>query len=223
MNSRLLEPAARAEVERALLERLQSEPERMSLRTAGSPRAVGDALDHRVADLLQEVLSGRCSGYARAVSRRAMEDVSFQDLDGYHYAVDVKTHRSGTAFNMPNLTSVERLARFYEKDENFFCLLLVRYLVSDWEVLVSEVIFAPLEAVDWECLTLGALGQGQVQLRNASRILLRTEVDRQKWMLEFCDRVLRFYPAEKAKIERRIQKFEKLREHWAARTAPEAP
>jgi hypothetical protein len=37
--------------------------------------------------------------------------------------VDVKTHREETAFNMPNLTSVDRLARFYEDDANFFVML----------------------------------------------------------------------------------------------------
>lgn len=38
-----------------------------------------------------------------------MADLAFKDPDGFYYIVDVKTHRLGTAFNMPNLTSVERL------------------------------------------------------------------------------------------------------------------
>ena len=53
-----------------------------------------------------------------------MADLAFEDLDGYYYIVDVKTHRLSTKFNMPNLTSVERLARFYEDDKNYFVVLM---------------------------------------------------------------------------------------------------
>lgn len=40
-----------------------------------------------------------------------MADIAFKDRDDFYYVVDVKTHREDTKFNMPNLTSVERLAR----------------------------------------------------------------------------------------------------------------
>lgn len=42
-----------------------------------------------------------------------MADLAFTDKEGFYSVVDVKTHRADTKFNMPNLTSVERLARFY--------------------------------------------------------------------------------------------------------------
>ncbi len=50
-----------------------------------------------------------------------MADLAFQDQQGFYYVVDVKTHRTDTKFNMPNLTSVERLARFYEDDKTILC------------------------------------------------------------------------------------------------------
>jgi len=56
-----------------------------------------------------------------------MADLAFTDKDGFYYVVDVKTHRLDTKFNMPNLTSVERLARFYEEDVNYFSLLKIDY------------------------------------------------------------------------------------------------
>ena len=58
-----------------------------------------------------------------------MADLAFEDSEGFYYVVDVKTHRHDTKFNMPNLTSVERLARFYEDDKNYFVLLFVSYEV----------------------------------------------------------------------------------------------
>lgn len=53
-----------------------------------------------------------------------MADFAFTDVDGNYYVVDSKTHNLGTSFNMPNLTSVERLARFYEDYHNYFAVLM---------------------------------------------------------------------------------------------------
>jgi hypothetical protein len=36
-------------------------------------------------------------------------------------------------------------------------------------------------------------------------------------MLEFCDNVLQFYPREIIKINKRIGKFEKVKEFWLAK------
>ena len=58
-----------------------------------------------------------------------MADLAFTDKDGIYSVVDVKTHREDTQFNMPILTSVERLSRFYESDTNVFALIMVKYLV----------------------------------------------------------------------------------------------
>ena len=68
-----------------------------------------------------------------------MADLAFTDKQGIYSVVDVKTHRSDTSFNMPNLTSVERLARFYESDVNVFALIMVKYSIHGDSVSVSEV------------------------------------------------------------------------------------
>ena len=72
---------------------------------------------------------------------------------------------------MPNLTSVERLARFYEDDQNYFVLLLIAYTMSDVHVNVERVHFVPIEFLSWQCLTIGALGWGQIQIANANNIV----------------------------------------------------
>ena len=87
-----------------------------------------------------------------------MADMAFEDPDGAYYVVDVKTHRLSTAFNMPNLTSVERLARFYEDDGNYFVVLMVTYEIEGLRAVVEQVTFVPIEFLDWGCLTIGALG-----------------------------------------------------------------
>ncbi len=86
-----------------------------------------------------------------------MADLAFTDREGFYSVIDVKTHRTDTKFNMPNLTSVERLARFYESDANVFSLILVKYDIEGTRVIATEVTFTPIEFLDWECLTVGAL------------------------------------------------------------------
>jgi len=59
---------------------------------------------------------------------------------------------------MPNLTSVERLARLYEDDTNYFVVLMVTYEIDKLKARVSGVLFVPVEFLGWDCLTIGALG-----------------------------------------------------------------
>ena len=146
-----------------------------------------------------------------------MADLAFKDTDGLYYIVDVKTHRAGTHFSMPNLTSVERLTRFYEDDTNFFTLLLVSYAVRGLKSEVSDVKFVPIEFLGWDCLTIGALGWGQIQIANSNFVSIITGYSRRQWMLELCDVMLEFYPKEIAKIGERIGRFERIRAFWQAK------
>ena len=128
--------------------------------------------------------------------------------------MDVKTHRLSTKFNMPNLTSVERLTRFYESDKNVFAVLMVAYDVEGTRIEVERVTFAPIEFLGWDCLTIGALGWGQIQIANSNTITVNPGYSRKQWMLELCDTLAEFYPREIAEIERRLTHFGKVREFW---------
>lgn len=130
---------------------------------------------------------------------------------------DVKTHRVDTKFNMPNLTSCHRLARFYEDDENFFCLLMIKYGLDGLRINVLDVHFVPIEFLGWDCLTIGALGWGQIQIANANQITINAGYSRRKWMIELCDVMLDFYPREIAKIGDRMQRFQRLRDTWLSK------
>ena len=143
-----------------------------------------------------------------------MADMAFTDVEGVYSVIDVKTHREDTRFNMPNLTSVERLARFYESDTNVFSLIMIKYSIDGTDLEVSDVLFAPIEFLDWECLTVGALGWGQIQIANSNNIQTVPQNSRKEWMLQLCDVMMAFYPREIEKISERIQRFENVREYW---------
>jgi hypothetical protein len=190
----------------------------LSASTARSTRAAGDAIQSILADHFQSIAgSTACINYSSQFARRAMADLAFEDCDGFYYVVDVKTHRIGTKFNMPNLTSVERLARFYEDDKNYFVILLVAYRVDGVRVVVERVTFVPIEFLDWECLTIGALGWGQIQIANSNVVLIKPGYSRRRWLLELCDALFEFYPREIAKIDKRIEYFRKVKSLWQNR------
>jgi hypothetical protein len=147
-----------------------------------------------------------------------MADLAFEDNEGFYYVVDVKTHRLSTKFNMPNLTSVERLSRFYEDDDNYFVVLMIAYDIRGLQAVIESVRFLPIEFLGWDCLTIGALGWGQIQIANSNIISVNPQYPRKKWMLEFCDTMLEFYPREIGKIGKRVEHFRKIRADWEERS-----
>jgi len=214
MRSRLFHSSEYRAVQTRVCELINGSPDFLSDNTAHSPRAVGDALADIVARSFDRMLGPLCAEYSSEFARRAMADIAFKDADGLYYIVDVKTHRQDTKFNMPNLTSVERLARFYEDDRNFFTILMIDYGIKGNRVLVSGVHFVPIEFLAWGCLTVGALGWGQIQIADSNRVEVRDGYSRKRWMLEFCDVMLEFYPKEIAKIGERVERFREVRDYW---------
>lgn len=208
---------ARETIENQILQLLNQQKDFLSVMTAGSTRATGDAIQSIIEEQFQAILGDLGGDYSAKFARRAMADLAFKDKFGNYYVVDVKTHREETAFNMPNLTSIDRLARFYEDDSNFFVVLMIRYGVEGTKVTVSKVHFVPIENLSWSCLTLGALGVGQIQIANARNIIVEIGKTRRSWMLELCENVLQFYPREIVKIGKRIEKFEAVKEFWLAK------
>ena len=183
-----------------------------------SVRAVGDMIESLIAEKFDTFLEEWCSEYSNNFERRAMADLAFVDKEGFYTIVDVKTHRIDTKFNMPNLTSVARLTKFYELNRNIFSVLIVKYTVEDnARLIVTDVDFSPIEFLDWECLTIGALGWGQIQITNSNYIKIVDGYSRKKWILQLCDVMSSFYPKEISKINERMKRFHGIKADWEAK------
>ncbi len=214
MKSKIFYTDEYKKLEKKILDFLNSQTDFLSPRTINSPRAVGDAIQDLLADNFDKILGDLSSNYSSDFARRAMADLAFNDKDGNYYVVDVKTHRLDSSFNMPNLTSVERLARFYEDDKNYFVVLKTDYKIQDTKIIIDKVNFIPIEFLGWDCLTLGALGWGQIQIANSNNVSVVAKNSRKKWMLELCDSLFEFYPREIEKINDRISYFKRVRKYW---------
>lgn len=90
----------------------------------------------------------------------------------------------------------------------------MKYRLDGTKLDVETVNFVPIEFLGWDCLTIGALGWGQIQLANANNINIVQGYSRKQWMLELCDAMLNFYPKEIAKIEDRIGYIEGVKQIW---------
>jgi hypothetical protein len=217
MKSQLFYTGAYKDIETRIITTLNSHDDFLTRSTASSPRAVGDAIQEILGERFEEILGGWCIEYSQDFARRAMADLAFTDKDGFYNVVDVSTFRTDSHFNMPNLTSVDRLARFYESDTNYFDVLNVAYHMTGTKLIVTNVHFVPIEFLMWDCLTIGALGWGQIQIANSNYVNIK-QYSRKKWMLEFCDRMLEFYPREITKINDRIERFRIVRKFWESKS-----
>lgn len=183
-------------------------------------RASGGAIESLILKEFDTFLGDWCAEYKNknCFSRRAMEDLAFTDKEGFYSAIDVKTHREDTKFNMPNLTSVEKLEKFYKLDTNAFSLLMVKYAIDGTRLKATKVIFSPIEYLDWKCLTVGALGWGQLQIADSNNIKINHRYSRKKWMLQLCDAMSDFYPKEIQKIKKvRMGRFENAKAYWESK------
>lgn len=203
-------------VAKIILDNLNKESERIiPKQSLNSPRAVGDNVQEYLAvEGLEEALKKLgINNVQNDFTRRSMEDIAFFN-DNNYYAVDVKTHNEGTEFNRPNLISVQRLAKFYKNDANTFCILIVSYKIENEKAVFTDCKFKPIEEFSWKnCLTLGALGWGQIQILAASNLQFDS-IGRKEWMLEMCDKLEDFYDAEIGKIGERKQWFASIKTYW---------
>ncbi len=205
-------------IQNSILFLLNNSPALNNRYIANNPRSVGDIVQEVLAERMIECFpKGLIKDFNDKFTRRAMADVAFTDMNDNYFVVDIKTHSKSTSFNMPNLTSVERLARLYEDDSNFFVVLLVEYISDGERVVFDKVRFVPIENLMWNCLTIGALGWGQIQIANANIVNINPNLTRKEWMLQLCDAMEIFYPKELAKIEKRIGYFNRVREFWEPR------
>jgi hypothetical protein len=200
MSSQLFLLGNREKLERYVVDLLNSH-QLMNYNTVNSPKAVGDAvqgfLKKNISRCLPKELILKINS---SFARRSMADFAFENISGNYYVVDIKTHNLDTKFNMLNLTSVERLARFYGDIKNYFALMLVSYTTKEDKLKFTECLFVPIEYLDWECLTF---------IKK-----INTENTRKKWMLQLCDVLDLFYPNEIAKITQRIDYFKNIKEYW---------
>ena len=218
INSKLLIKENREKIEKEIQKLLNKNEDFKVKRIIDSPRAVGDAAQGIIGDNLENIIKKfgfeEIIEYKNDYSRRAMEDVSFKNTLGNYFAIDIKTHNKSASFNMPNLISVDRLSTFYYSDDKIFVILLAEYVEKDGGIEFDNVSIVPIENFSWNCLQIGALGKGQIQIKNANNVQIEYSMTRKNWMQDLVKKMEEFYKKELVKVEKRIKGIERLRDYW---------
>lgn len=168
-------------------------------------RAIAEAIADTIADNWASICSGLAQNPRSDYPPRHMADVScgLKDKDCW---IDIKTRNVEKGFNMPNITAVKRLDKFYATPTNCFLVLLVEYrLDADGNVVIQAVDLFPVETLDWDCLHIVALGRGQLQIVDAKHIVLNRQQSRQDWLRQFYERLVVFYKREMKKDQRDLR------------------
>ena len=162
-----------------------------------SHRTSADQVEHAVRNILMKS-DGR---FKPPKSARTAADVLFEDEITHH--INIKSMDVSKEFHMPNLVGADSLRRILDRGEKFY---LLRIHHHSGEIIKKE--FWNIEDINWSCLQLGALGAGQIQMRNGLAPLQCHEGGSDLWRQQWKDKMISHYQHEIEKCNKRIKKWQ---------------
>ncbi len=173
----------------------------------GMQRTVGDLVESQVTEILMNAKSDLITETKGPRSKKSIEDVTLvSDLVSFY--IDPKTHDMDSGFSMPNLTSIDKIKKLFSSDKKELIYVSVKYkLENGWVNIVDIKVFFIWE-LDISILGIGALGKGQLQIKNAKKDLVFTEKGKQKWYGDFKKLVQEYLRKQIIKINKQILEWE---------------
>jgi hypothetical protein len=169
-------------------------------------RAVGDKVEADTIDILKSILP---KNLLEAKSKRSIDDFSLV-FDGNISLFDTKTHfiQEKGGFSMPNLISVKRLKEVLESDLQTLSYVFIDYKRENGRVLIKDIHIKCIWELDWSILGIGNLGKGQLQIKNANKELVFTDIGKEEWFKILKVKVKQFYKNLIKSIEKEIKIWE---------------
>ena len=169
-------------------------------------RAVGDKLEADTVDILKEILP---KNLVEAKSKRSIDDFTLV-FDGNINLFDTKSHfvQETDGFSMPNLISVKRLKDVLEDDSKTLSYVFIDYKRENGNVLIEDIHIKYIWELDWSILSIGALGKGQLQIKDANKELIFTDMGKDAWFEILKVKVMEFYTKQILKIEKEMKLWE---------------
>lgn len=185
---------------------LTSKLQNFNLSESYGHRAVGDKLEADAADIVSALYKDE---FRNPNSKRSIDDFSLVVKNQINF-FDVKSHyiQSTDGFSMPNLISVKRLKSVLENDLQTLSYIFIDYKRENGVVLIEDVHIKYVWELDWSILTIGALGKGQLQIKDANKDLVFTNIGKSAWFDILKVKVNEFYKKELNKIQKEIKLWE---------------
>ena len=193
-------------IERILTEFLNSKNKR-ELELNASVRTVGDKIPTVLGHKIEKIFSKYIIQYTILENSKKICNIIIKDKYLNNYYIDIITHNVKKEFARPNITTVKNIEKLYTNDKNIFLILLIHYNPALENNFITNLQLFPIEWLDWKCLDIGALGNGQIQIKNSAHIILNKEVDRNVWKKNFNENLIVFYKKQQNKLRKRISQL----------------
>lgn len=173
----------------------------------GQQRTVGDLIESKVSEILKNTSSDLITEIRAPRSKKSIEDVTLIS-SGVTYYIDPKTHDVNSDFSMPNLTSIEKIKKLFLKSTEELVYVFVSYRIQDGIINIVDVKVFFIWELDISILGIGALGKGQLQIKNANESLVFTSKGKENWYDDFKKVVQVYLKKQITKIKKQIIDWE---------------
>ena len=109
---------------------------------------------------------------------------------------------------MPNLTSIEKIKKLFLKNTEELVYVFVSYRIQEGIINIVDVKVFFIWELDISILGIGALGKGQLQIKNANESLVFTSKGKEKWYDDFKKVVQVYLKKQITKIKKQIIDWE---------------
>ena len=194
------------DIKKALIEAIKENLSGFDLSNSFKQRSVGDKIEDDCAEIVKRLCP---DNYLPARSARSTEDFTLKFGENKTY-VDIKTHfvQETEGFSMPNLISVDKLRKILVDERLALAYVFIDYTRdANGAVSIEKVEVKYVWELDWSMLGIGALGKGQLQIKNANKELVFTDIAKQKWLEILKSKVSEFYVKQIEKITREQAKW----------------
>jgi hypothetical protein len=190
-------------IKQHIKELLDEQLQNFELIEGGQQRTVGDLIESKVSEILFNSTSELISEKRAPRSKKSIEDVTLVS-NGVLYYIDPKTHDINSDFSMPNLTSVEKIKKLFDTTDKELIYVFVSYAITDGMVIISDIKVFFLWELDISILGVGALGKGQLQIKNANKDLVFTQKGKVGWYGDFKLLMQEFLKKQLIKVNKQI-------------------
>jgi hypothetical protein len=188
----------------------------------GKQRSLGDTIEDKVFDILFNEVNNLITETKPPRSDKSMEDITLIS-DEYTFWVDIKTHNvNRSAF--PNMTAIEKIKKVLHKKNEELIYVSVNYELKnnktgkivkgkptqgiEYTVFIKSVDVFYVWELDMSILTIGNLGKGQLQIKDANKELVFTDKGKELWYLDFKKLVLTFLKNQIIKTNKQILEWQ---------------
>lgn len=173
----------------------------------GQQRTVGDLIENKVSQILYGSTSELISEKRAPRSKKSIEDVAIIS-NGVTYYIDQKTHDINSDFSMPNLTSIDKIKKLFLTKNQELIYVFVSYGLVNAIVIIDKIEVFFIWELDTSILGVGALGKGQLQIKNANKELVFTNKGKQEWYSDFKKSVQKYLNKQIDKINKQILEWQ---------------